>query len=110
MPCKPGSRRRWAASGSRSRDQLGGAFEVGKQHGHLLAFTFQGASGGEDFLREIGWGVGERGLGRGFRWNRVARSGARASVQTKSRAPRRRRDLGMGIEEFFGEIMQGVII
>ena len=39
-------------------DQLHGAFEVGKQHGDLLAFAFQGAAGGEDFLREIGWGVG----------------------------------------------------
>jgi hypothetical protein len=31
-------------------DQLGGVFDVGKQDGHLLAFAFQGATGGENFL------------------------------------------------------------
>jgi hypothetical protein len=36
-----------------------GAFEVGKEHRHLLALTFQGTTGGEDFLGEIGRGVGE---------------------------------------------------
>ena len=42
------------------RDQLGRALEVGKQHRDLLALAFQGAAGGEDFLREIGRRVGER--------------------------------------------------
>ena len=31
-----------------------GVFEVGKQHGDLLALAFQGAAGGEDLLGEIG--------------------------------------------------------
>ena len=35
------------------------ALEVGKQHGDLLALAFQGTAGGENFLRQIGWGVGE---------------------------------------------------
>ena len=41
-------------------NQLGGIFQVGKQHGDLLPFAFQRATGRENFLREIGWGVGER--------------------------------------------------
>ena len=40
-------------------DQLGGAFQVGKQHGDLLAFAFQGALGRQDLLGEIRGGVGE---------------------------------------------------
>ena len=40
-------------------DQLRRALEVGKQHGDLLALAFQGAFGGEDLLRQIGWGVRE---------------------------------------------------
>ena len=50
--------------------QLHRAFEVGKQHGDLLALAFQGTAGGEDLLGQIGGRVGERGrlhglLGRG---------------------------------------------
>jgi hypothetical protein len=42
-------------------DQLRGAFEVGKEHRHLLALAFQGAAGRENLLGEIGRCVGERG-------------------------------------------------
>ena len=56
-------------------DQLRGAFEVGKQHGDLLALAFQGTSGGEDFLGQIGWGVGERR--RRVAWRRGRRLAAR---------------------------------
>ena len=56
---RAGSRSCWAASGSRSRDQFRRAFEVGKQHRDLFALAFQGAAGGENFLGEIGRGVGE---------------------------------------------------
>ena len=38
--------------------QFHGAFEVGKQHGHLFAFAFQGAARGEDLLGQVGGGVG----------------------------------------------------
>jgi hypothetical protein len=45
------------------------AFEVGKQHGDLLALAFEGTTRGENFLREIGRGVGQRGtLLRGSGW------------------------------------------
>ena len=43
-------------------DQLRGAFEVGKQHGDLFALAFQGTSGGEDLLDQIG-GVYASGAG-----------------------------------------------
>ena len=39
--------------------QLRGALEIGKEHGDLLAFAFQGAARREDFLGQIGWGIGE---------------------------------------------------
>ena len=38
-----------------------GAFEVRKQHGHLLAFAFEGTAGGEDLLCQVGGCVGQRG-------------------------------------------------
>jgi hypothetical protein len=37
--------------------QLHGAFEIGKEHGDLLAFALESAAGGEDFLGEVGWSV-----------------------------------------------------
>jgi hypothetical protein len=42
--------------------QLHGAFEIRKQHGHLLALAFQGGFGAENLLREIGGGVAAGGL------------------------------------------------
>jgi hypothetical protein len=57
---------RLAGFGIKITDQLGIPFEVGKQHGHLLALAFQGAFGGEDLLSEIGWGVSEWGLSGGL--------------------------------------------
>ncbi len=35
------------------RQEFHGAFEVGKQHGHLLPLAFEGTAGGENFLRQI---------------------------------------------------------
>jgi hypothetical protein len=46
-------------------DQFRGAFEVGKQHGHLLPFAFERAAGGEDFLRQIRRGIDEGGRREG---------------------------------------------
>jgi hypothetical protein len=40
--------------------QLHGAFQVGEQHGDLLAFTFEGGLGGEDFLGQIPGGIPQR--------------------------------------------------
>ena len=45
--------------GIEAPDEFRRVFEVGKEHRDLLAFPFQGTAGGEDFLREIGRGVGE---------------------------------------------------
>jgi len=49
-------------------DQFGGVLDVGKQHGDLLAFTFQVRAGVEDFFGEIGWGIRPGGPLR--RWGR----------------------------------------
>src|SRR5262249_17065865 len=40
-------------------EEFHGAFEIGKQHGHLLALAFEGAFGRQDLLGEIGRSVGE---------------------------------------------------
>ena len=61
-------------------EQFHGAFEVGKQHGDLLALAFQGASGGEDLLGEIGRGVGERGARRMSTCWRLRPARGRSSV------------------------------
>ena len=41
------------------RQQFHRALEVGKQHGDLLPFAFEGTARGEDFLREVRRSVGE---------------------------------------------------
>jgi hypothetical protein len=38
-------------------DQFGGVFDVGKQHCHLLAFAFQGATGRQNLLRQVRRGI-----------------------------------------------------
>ncbi len=90
-------------------DQLGGAFEVGKQHGDLLALAFQGAAGGEDFLGEIGRGVGQR------RPVLVAGGGPRAG--TRSLGTRPDQDVAvlidrqaLALDEFVLQIFQGRVV
>ena len=46
--------------GVEAPDEFGRVFEVGKEHGHLLALAFQGGAGREDLVGEMGWRVGER--------------------------------------------------
>ena len=46
-------------------DQFRRVLEVGKQHGDLLALAFQGAAGRENFLGQIGRGVGRGVSGAG---------------------------------------------
>jgi len=57
-------------------DEFRRIFEVGKEHGDLLALTCQGVLGGEDLLREIGRRVGKGdSLGRhGCRHHRWGRN------------------------------------
>ena len=52
--------------------QFHGAPEVSEEDRNLLALAFQGAAGGEDFLREIGRGVGKGGGGL-VEWGRGTR-------------------------------------
>ena len=79
-----------------------GAFEVGKQHGDVLAFTFQSATGRENLLRKIGWHIGERGLRRCHGW-RGCGSGA-GGTRPDEAALRLVVHLWMGKEEF---VLQG---
>ena len=80
MRSSTGSRSCAGVFGIAVGEQLHGAFQVGKQDGHLLAFAFQRAARGEDFLREIGRGVGEWGL-RGC--PRRRRGGRRGSWRSR---------------------------
>jgi hypothetical protein len=52
-----GSQEALGGFGGEVAAQLGGAFQVGKQHGHLLALAFQGAFG----RRELSWVCGRWG-------------------------------------------------
>jgi hypothetical protein len=46
--------------GIETTDEFGRVFEVGKEHGHLLAFAFQSGTGRKDLVGEMGRRVGER--------------------------------------------------
>ena len=87
-----------------------GAFEVGKQHGDVLALAFEGGAGGEDFLRQIGRGVGQRGtlLGGGGRCGGRGR-GASITRPDEDVALLIHRE-ALGVDEFGFEILEvGVI-
>ena len=106
---RTGSRRR-RASWIAVSQQLHGPLEVGKQHGDLFALAFERTAGGEDFLREIGWGVGERYLSRGLHGSHSGdRSSARVARPDEA-APRIVADLWMGIEEFVLEIGESLLV
>ena len=87
-----------------------GAFEVGKQHGDVLALAFQGAAGGEDFLGQIGRRVGQRGTllgggGGGGGW------GGGASVPDPDQDSARLigREV-LGLNEFLFEGFESVVL
>jgi hypothetical protein len=50
--------------GIQAADEFSGVLEVGKEHGDLLAFAFQGGTGGQDFVGEMGRCIGQRGCVR----------------------------------------------
>jgi hypothetical protein len=67
-------------------------------------------AGRQDLLREVRRGVGEGRLSRG-RHRSGGGGGSGASVACPDEAaPRIVADLGMGIQEFLGEIVQSVVI
>jgi hypothetical protein len=91
-------------------NQLGRIFQVGEQHGDLLAFAFQRAAGGEDFLCEIGRGVGEGGRRGCPCWcGGACRSSPRVASPDQA-ASRVVADLGVSIEDGVFEILQVVIL
>ena len=72
--------------------QLHGAFEIRKQHGHLLALAFEGGAGGEDLVGQVWWRVGERRLRRwckGCGDGGGRRAGERSPTFAAKRKPRR---------------------
>ena len=91
-------------------DQLGGAFEVGKQHRHLLALAFQGTAGRQDLLGEIGRGVGEGRLARGLHGRRGGDGSGASLARPDQAAPRIVADLWMGIEECVLEIGESLLV
>ena len=50
--------------GVEAANQLGGVFEIGKQHRHLLALACQGTAGGENLLGQMPGGI-DLGSGKG---------------------------------------------
>jgi hypothetical protein len=50
----------WCGFGIEAADEFRGVLEVGKEHGDLLAFAFEGGLGGEDFLGQIARGIAQR--------------------------------------------------
>ena len=48
-------------------DQLGGVFDIGEQHRHLLALAFQVMARVKDFFGEMWWGIGQGCRRRGGR-------------------------------------------
>jgi hypothetical protein len=89
-------------------DEFGGVFEVGKEHGDLLALTLQGRAGRQDLVGEMGWRVGQwRPL---LGWRDGERRGC-ASIP----GPDQHFALGidrqlLGVDEFVLERLDGLVI
>ena len=85
--------------------QLHGAFEVGKQHGDLLALAFQGAFGGQDLLGKIRRGVGEWETVLATDWEPVG-SGAETSAPIQTRTRPSSSTQALPLDEFGFQICQ----
>jgi hypothetical protein len=72
--------------GVKTLDQLRGPLDVGKQHGDLLAFPFQVATGSEDLLGEMGRRIGLGGARPRFRG--AGRSSQRSTTPSAELVPR----------------------
>ena len=90
--------------------QLHRSLQVGKQYGDLLALALQGTAGGQDFFRQIGGHVGQRGTIQGARrWRRGRRR--RAGITTPDEAASRIVvDLRVGVKQLVFEIVEGVLV
>ena len=96
--------------GIQAANELGRVFDIRKEHGHLLTLAFQGAAGGQDFLREIGRGVGEWGPLGCRRWRRrSAGSGARVTRPDET-SPGIIADLRMRVQELVLEVVQRRVV
>jgi hypothetical protein len=91
-------------------DQLGGVFDIGKEHGDLLAFALEGRAGRQNLLLEVGWGVGQRGSCRRRSWHVRCERDRRGVDGPDQSAPAFINHLGMGKEDGFFEILKVVIV
>ena len=86
-------------------DKLGGVFDVGKQHRDLFALAFQGGAGGQNLLRQVGRGVGERrwfGLQRGWGRRGVSRPDQHFAIFVAGQA--------LGVDELGLEILEVLVV
>ena len=85
-------------------NQFGGIFQVGKQHGDLLALAFQGTAGRENLLRKVGGRVGEWRLCRALHGSCDDGGRSVRSARPDQAAPCVIDHLGLRVEQF---ILQG---
>ena len=90
--------------------QLGGALEVGKQHGDLLALAFHGIAGMQDLLGQILGGVGEW-------WTVLAAGSGRCRVRSGDLGTGPDQDIAplidcqaLALDEFVLQIFQGCVV
>ena len=91
-------------------EEFHGALQIGEQHRHLFALAFESTARGENFLREIGRGVGERYavLGAGWHGDREGH-GASAPDPDQDSARLIGREV-LGLNEFLFEGVEGVVL
>jgi hypothetical protein len=94
--------------GIETTDEFGGVFEVGKEHGDLLALAFQSGASREDLVGEMWWRVGEwymfLVLPEGW-W------GGRRSVPSPDQHfPLLINGELLGVDDLFLEGLQGIVI
>jgi hypothetical protein len=109
MACRAGVEELLGGFGIEATDEFRRVFEIGKEHGDLLALALQGTTGGEDLLGEVRWGVRPRRTG-GF----PGRCGWHV---TRPSVTRPDQDFPLfihrqvfGVDQVFLERFQGVVI
>ena len=91
-------------------NQFGRPFEVGKQHGDLFALAFQGTSGGEDLLDQIGWGVRQRRRRCGWRRRGGGRRGRYGSAGPDQDCTVFITRQALALDEFVLQIFEGRVV
>src|SRR5262249_39986232 len=91
-------------------DELRGVLEVGKQHRHLFALTFERSAGGQNLFSEIGWGIGKRRTRLCACWD-CGGEGQSASVTNPDQdSARFISSQVLGLNEFLPQCLKGLVI